>query len=85
LPTYPFERKRYRVEPADLGETDNPLPPNVASGLTEHPTGTQNTQLLPELKTRGKTVLVINQDDKYFHLADRFKTIAGRLRSLTTV
>jgi putative ATP-binding cassette transporter len=59
------------------------------------------TQLLPELKARGKTVLVITHDDKYFHLADRFikldygkieqgntdrfKIIAGRLRSLTTV
>jgi len=30
------------------------------------------TQLLPELKARGKTVLVITHDDKYFHLADRF-------------
>lgn len=28
-------------------------------------------QLLPELKSRGKTVLVITHDDKYFHLADR--------------
>ena len=30
------------------------------------------TQLLPELKARGKTILVITHDDKYFHLADRF-------------
>ena len=29
------------------------------------------TQLLPELKARGKTVLVITHDDKYFNLADR--------------
>ncbi|SPE63312.1 Cyclic peptide transporter [Verrucomicrobia bacterium] len=29
------------------------------------------TQLLPELKKRGKTVLVITHDDKYFYLADR--------------
>src|SRR5262249_15333757 len=29
------------------------------------------TQLLPELKERRKTVLVITHDDKYFHLADR--------------
>jgi putative ATP-binding cassette transporter len=28
-------------------------------------------QLLPELKRRGKTVLVITHDDKYFSLADR--------------
>ncbi len=29
------------------------------------------TQLLPELKTQGKTILVISHDDHYFHLADR--------------
>jgi putative pyoverdin transport system ATP-binding/permease protein len=29
------------------------------------------TQLLPELKTRNKTVLVITHDERYFHLADR--------------
>jgi putative pyoverdin transport system ATP-binding/permease protein len=29
------------------------------------------TQLLPELKARGKTVLVITHDDKYFYIADR--------------
>lgn len=28
-------------------------------------------QLLPSLKQRGKTVLVISHDDRYFHLADR--------------
>jgi len=28
-------------------------------------------QLLPELRRRGKTVLVITHDDRYFHLADR--------------
>ena len=38
------------------------------------------TQLLPELKARGKTVLVITHDDKYFHLADRFlKLDTGKL------
>jgi putative ATP-binding cassette transporter len=29
------------------------------------------TQLLPQLRDRGKTVLVITHDDHYFHLADR--------------
>src|SRR5205085_607174 len=29
------------------------------------------TQLLPELKARGKTTLVITHDDKYFDRADR--------------
>ena len=29
-------------------------------------------RLLPQLKARGKTVLVITHDDRYFHLAERF-------------
>lgn len=29
------------------------------------------TQLLPDLKSKGKTILVITHDDRYFHLADR--------------
>jgi len=28
-------------------------------------------ELLPELKAKGKSVLVISHDDRYFHLADR--------------
>jgi putative ATP-binding cassette transporter len=28
-------------------------------------------QLLPELKTRGKTIIVISHDDHYYHVADR--------------
>ena len=40
------------------------------------------TQLLPELKARGKTVLVITHDDKYFDLADRIvKLDYGKLDS----
>lgn len=38
------------------------------------------TQLLPELKARNKTVLVITHDDHYFHLADRvIKLDYGRI------
>ena len=29
------------------------------------------TQLLPALKARNKTVLVISHDDRYYHVADR--------------
>ncbi|MGF1514962.1 MAG: cyclic peptide export ABC transporter [Elainellaceae cyanobacterium] len=37
-------------------------------------------QFLPELKARGKTVLVISHDDHYFHLGDRvLKLIDGKL------
>jgi putative ATP-binding cassette transporter len=40
------------------------------------------TQLLPELKARNKTVLVITHDDRYFHLADRiFKLDYGRIET----
>ena len=40
------------------------------------------TQLLAELKQRGKTVLVISHDDHYFHLADRtLKLDYGQIES----
>lgn len=40
--------------------------------------------LLPELKARGKTVVAISHDDRYFHLADRVvKLDAGRIVSDT--
>jgi putative ATP-binding cassette transporter len=40
------------------------------------------TQLLPDLKARGKTVLVITHDDKYFDVADRIiKLDYGKLDS----
>ncbi len=42
------------------------------------------TQLLSDLKARGKTVLVITHDEKYFHLADRLiKLEEGQLLSTT--
>jgi putative ATP-binding cassette transporter len=38
------------------------------------------TELLPDLRARGKAVLVITHDDQYFHLADRcLKLESGRL------
>jgi acyl transferase domain-containing protein len=41
LPTYPFERKRYWVQPADLGISNNSVPQNVASGQAQRSTGQQ--------------------------------------------
>jgi putative ATP-binding cassette transporter len=39
-------------------------------------------ELLPELKSQGKTVLVITHDDRYFHTADRILRLeAGKLVS----
>lgn len=41
------------------------------------------TQLVPELRARGKTVVVITHDDRYFHLGDRvLKLEDGRVASL---
>jgi len=38
------------------------------------------SKLLPELKSRGKTVVVISHDDRYFSAADRvIKLEEGRL------
>jgi putative ATP-binding cassette transporter len=40
------------------------------------------TQLLPELKARGKAVVVISHDDAYFHVADRvLKLVEGQLHT----
>lgn len=33
-------------------------------------------ELLPDLKRRGKTVLIITHDDQYFQLADRIIKLA---------
>lgn len=41
------------------------------------------TQLLPALKAKGKTVIVISHDDRYFHCADRqIKLEYGQLHDL---
>jgi putative ATP-binding cassette transporter len=41
-------------------------------------------RLLPELKARGKTVLVISHDDRYYHIADRIiKLNYGQVESDT--
>ena len=41
-------------------------------------------QLLPELKARGKTVLVISHDDRYYYMADRvIKLDYGKITSET--
>ena len=38
------------------------------------------TEILPDLKKRGKTVIVVTHDEKYFHLADRcLKIDAGQI------
>lgn len=40
-------------------------------------------EILPELKQRGKTVIVISHDDRYFHMADQlFKLEYGSIKKL---
>lgn len=42
-------------------------------------------ELLPELKARGKAVLVISHDDRYFHLADRLiRMVDGQIVAIET-
>lgn len=42
-------------------------------------------ELIPDLKRRGKTLLVVTHDDRYFHCADRVATMEyGKLRSVVT-
>jgi putative ATP-binding cassette transporter len=43
------------------------------------------TQLLPELRERKKSVLVITHDDRYFHLADRMIKLDDGLESRSAV
>ena len=44
------------------------------------------TQVLPELKAKGKMILVISHDDKYFHLGDRLiKLDYGRIVEQTNL
>jgi len=44
------------------------------------------TELLPDLRARGKAVLVITHDDQYFHLADRCLRLEdGRLAEMAAV
>jgi putative ATP-binding cassette transporter len=43
-------------------------------------------ELLPELKRRGKTVLAITHDDRYFHCADRVITMEyGAIRTIVSI
>jgi len=43
------------------------------------------TQLIPELKRKGKTVIVISHDDAYFECADRLVQVAnGRLTDVSS-
>jgi putative pyoverdin transport system ATP-binding/permease protein len=65
------QRKRLALLTAYLEDRPFYLFDEWASDQDPHFKNVFYTQLLPELKARGKTVLVISHDDKYFHVADR--------------
>jgi putative ATP-binding cassette transporter len=65
------QRKRLALLTAYLEDRPFYLFDEWAADQDPHFKNVFYTQLLPELKARGKTILVISHDDKYFHLADR--------------
>jgi putative pyoverdin transport system ATP-binding/permease protein len=79
------QRKRLALLTAYLEDRPFYLFDEWASDQDPHFKAIFYTQLLPELKARGKTILVITHDDKYFHLADRLiKLDYGKLEALTS-
>ncbi len=80
------QRKRLALLTAYLEDRPFYLFDEWAADQDPHFKNVFYTQLLPDLKARGKTVLVISHDDKYFHVADRVvKLDYGRLASRATV
>jgi putative ATP-binding cassette transporter len=78
------QRKRLALLTAYLEDRPVYLFDEWASDQDPHFKNIFYTQLLPELKERGKSVLVITHDDKFFHLADRIiKLDYGRLAPQT--
>jgi putative ATP-binding cassette transporter len=78
------QRKRLALLTAYLEDRPFYLFDEWAADQDPHFKNVFYTQLLPELKARGKTVLVITHDDKYFDTADRIiKLDYGKLVSGT--
>ncbi|MGH7968533.1 MAG: cyclic peptide export ABC transporter, partial [Limisphaerales bacterium] len=76
------QRKRLALLTAYLEDRPFYLFDEWAADQDPHFKSVFYTQLLPELKARGKTVLVISHDDRYFHVADRIlKLDYGKLVS----
>ena len=65
------QRKRLALLTAYLEDRDIYVFDEWAADQDPHFKEVFYVQLLPELKTRGKTVFVISHDDRYYHLADR--------------
>lgn len=80
------QRKRLALLTAYLEDRPFYLFDEWAADQDPHFKNVFYTRLLPELKSRGKTVLVITHDDQYFHVADRIlKLDYGKLISDTTI
>lgn len=78
------QRKRLALLTAYLEDRPFYLFDEWAADQDPHFKNVFYTQLLPELKARGKTVLVISHDDKYFYVADRvIKLDYGKLEPQT--
>jgi len=76
------QRKRLALLTAYLEDRPFYLFDEWAADQDPHFKNVFYTRLLPDLKARGKTVLVITHDDRYFHLADRLiKLDYGKLLS----
>jgi putative pyoverdin transport system ATP-binding/permease protein len=74
------QRKRLALLTAFLEDRPFYLFDEWASDQDPHFKNVFYTRLLPDLKARGKTVLVITHDDRYFEMADRIiKLDYGRL------
>jgi len=79
------QRKRLALLTAYLEDRPFYLFDEWAADQDPYFKGVFYTQLLPDLKSRGKTVLVISHDDKYFNVADRIvKLDYGKLANGST-
>jgi putative ATP-binding cassette transporter len=74
------QRKRLALLTAFLEDRDVYVFDEWAADQDVHYREVFYRQILPELKARGKTVVVISHDDRYYHLGDRvLKLEYGRL------
>lgn len=71
------QRKRLALLTAYLEDRPIYVFDEWASGQDPHFKEVFYLQLLPELKARGKTVVVVSHDDRYFHVADRVIKLEG--------
>jgi len=77
------QRKRLALVVACLEEKSVYLLDEVAADQDPHFRRYFYETMLPELKGKGKTVVVVSHDDRYFHLADRvLKMDDGKLSEL---